>query len=50
MLLTIEGETYTYHWSLLETPSGDDIGQTDGIDEPRLQLSKVSLRPFVIHL
>lgn len=43
LLFALAGETYKYHWTLDQTPEGDNIGQTSGIDEPTIHLTEVPI-------
>jgi len=40
------GETYTYSWSLLAHPEGENIGNMQGTNEKQLHLAQVSYHEF----
>ncbi|KAF6024427.1 hypothetical protein EB796_017264 [Bugula neritina] len=42
------GETYTYQWSLVQAPDGDEKGQTSGMDSPTLILTKLVPGVYVL--
>ena len=42
-IFTVFSEGYTYQWSLVERPEGNEYGNMDGINTSELKLSKVTI-------